>query len=388
MNKLCIQRILCSLSLLITITVYSSQKSNPISSLANAFSEEAQLMVGAPIVFVAQSLQTGTEMAIFSSSPKMRTLGIKAAQNRRRLIKENLKQKEMHAINGIYTDFNIPQEQQQKIALYTRQYKQFEKQWLSTDHENFNHDKDFPKDIMPILEKNNIKPSALQLCVASENKENIVATASMLYSTISHNRDGLKVEKVLTPPTIKIYPLFYQRMWLSPFRFLLRDNSKKATLIHETGHIKAHHHAKDYFIFKYLGVDGEKLQLNNNCEQFRIIHEEQTEIFSAIKHSEDASILRLNRFFFSYPETLGVAHYAQLAAIDDSHHLERHLKAQPIPMQKIALTQPKRSKAPAQEQPLEQNVNEQSTFALDEAIHMIANDAYDVIKRFKLNYFS
>jgi len=388
LNKLCIQPILYSLSLLVATTVYSSQKSNRISTLAKGLSEETQLMVGAPIIFAAQSLQTSTELAIFSSSPKMRELGIRIAQNRRALIKQNLKQKEKNAINGLYVDFNIPKEQQQKIALYTRQYIQFEKQWLSTDHENFNHHEDFPKEIMPILQKNNIKPSALQLSIAPKNRGNTIATASMLHSTISHNRDGLKVEKVLTPPTIKIYPFFHQLMWMGPLSFLLRDNDKKANLIHETGHIKAHHHAKANFLWKYLGIDGEKLQLNKNYEQLRIIHEEQTEIFSAIKDSDDASILRLNRFFFPYPETLGLAHYAQLAVIDDSHHLERHLKANPIPIQKVALVGPMQSKAPAQEECFEQDVNEPSTFSLEEALQMIANDAYDTIKGLKLNYFS
>ena len=352
MNKLRIKKTIFSLAFSISMTTYSMDALKSIKDVVLCISEATLYILGTPIISTAQSIQTYTELAIFSSSPKMRALGIKTVQNRRDLIKKNLKQKEKDAINALYVDFKITPEQQETIATITHQYKQFEKEWLASDHEKFHHDPHFPQEIFSILEKNNIKRSAMQLEFSSKDKDNITASVHMLCAKISQCDNFLKIEKVLTSPTITIYPFFYQRLWLNPFHFLFSTNAKKATLIHETGHIKTYHNAKQYFlrtsIMNYSHTNAESILNNENYKQLKIIHEQQAEIFSAIKDSDHASILRLDRQFNNYPQTLHLTHFTQLGAIDDSHHLERHLKARPIPIQKIDTLKTIKFNAPTQ----------------------------------------
>src|SRR5438132_1223128 len=145
-------------------------------------------------------------------------------------IKNNLEQDETKAINALAKDYEIADRQQKHIKQLINQYKKGGKWSLKQNRFYVLHDLSFPREIIPILEKNEIHPNQIVLRVSSVAKDNTIAAARAFvfedydFSRIIQNKP---CASVVYPPRVTLYPRHFDTS----------ENDQLATLIHEVGHI-------------------------------------------------------------------------------------------------------------------------------------------------------
>jgi hypothetical protein len=306
----------------------------PLHTLAYSMdiAEDITYLIGTPLITVAQCIKAHGELIAYTCLPHHRERAIQKIQQQRSRIEQELKQDEANAIKALYEDFNVPEQQQEMFGTLNHQYEQFEKQWLISPHDQFFHDENFPKEIFPILKRNGLQPSALDLEFSSEFS--CAAAIGIRFNT--HSDNYLMKQNVKKQPTIEINP---QPLPRHPLYLLYKTNVINAILIHEVGHLQSHHYAKKLFLISCIryctNAAQQEITNNKNYQRLKIIMEQQAEIFPAIKDHESASILQFYRSFDKYPNTLHLRHYAHLCTIDNGHRLERKLKDKRIPLQKI-----------------------------------------------------
>jgi hypothetical protein len=235
-------------------------------------------------------------------------------------IENNLKQDEINAINDIYKDFKVTNEHQQIINSNIMQYKQYEKEYLSLPHEETNNLDSVPE-ISSLLKQMSIHPHAVKVELStsphSKDKKAIASSQGLIIDYAIDN-NTLIVEKILSNPTITLYPIFLE----------LSDLGSIAALGHELGHLASQHTTtKDVLRIElnYLaGIEQKQIQNNRNYKKLVTIHERQAEILH--KNAEWASIMREDFSTTYYANQLFLRHYAQLTEIDELHKLKDKLK--------------------------------------------------------------
>lgn len=294
--------------------------------------EDITYLIGTPLITAAQYIKAHGELIAYTCLPHHRERAIQKIQQQRSRIEQELKQDEADAIKALYEDFNVPEQQQKMFDDLNYQYEQFEKKWLTSPHDQFFHDENFPKEIFPILKRNGLHPSALDLEFSSEIPS--AAAIGIRFNIASDNY--LMKQNVKKQPTIEINP---QPFPWHPFYLLYKTNAINALLIHEVGHLQSHHDVKKLFLINCIrhstNAAQQEITHNKNYQRLKIIMEQQAEIFPAIKDHENASILQFYRSFDKYPQALHLRHYAHLCTIDNGHRLEKKLIGKRIPLQKI-----------------------------------------------------
>lgn len=241
-------------------------------------------------------------------------------------IESNIRQDEKNTINALYREFNVLPEQQQKIETFANQFKQLEKEYMSHPHEETRSDAIIDGGpFMPALFKTcGIHPDGVKkeisLPPSTINQYAYALSRSIEAELTIDNDDNMTISKVLNPPTVAFYPLFFE----------LSKVSQNAILAHEYGHIAAQHElTKRGLIFgisNFTGTELEKIISNNNFNKLVTIYERQAEIL--YKDAQWAEIMRQGRSSDSgyYPNQLFLRHYAQLAEIDELHKLKDKIK--------------------------------------------------------------
>jgi hypothetical protein len=238
--------------------------------------------------------------------------------NRLAQIEKNIRQDEKNAINAIYDEFNISFENRQIIESCIHQFKQFEKEYMSCPHEETVTDAPLDPMYVTLFKKYNIHPNGINvITLASPATENKLrnASASGLKAEIVINDGNITVRKVLSPPTIKLYPRFFS---------LLSNIEQQSTIAHELCHLIEQHPATQnglcIGISHFTGKNSTEIVNNKKFQNLHIIWERQAEILH--KDAQWASIMREYRNGCHYAGHLFLGHYAQLAEIHALHELK------------------------------------------------------------------
>lgn len=236
-------------------------------------------------------------------------------------IKATLKGDEIKAINEIYKEFNVTNQDQQTINSVLSQYKEFQKQYLSQPRkQECDTLESTCPEILSFCKQVNIHLSAVELRVSNDDSS-LVAAASGLGANYQFENDMLIVGKndIFGYPTITLYPNFSN----------LSYHEGVATFGHELTHLALQHHEVDSILFmeiKYFtSTKNEDIKNSKNRKNLETIFERQAEILH--KDAEFVSKMRTKRKRGYYPDHLFLNHYAQLTEIDELHKLKEKLTA-------------------------------------------------------------
>lgn len=252
-------------------------------------------------------------------------------QHKLNQMEKNLRKDEANAIQDLATAYKITNEQFNTITSWANQYKKFEKEYMSQPQIETTHDEGFPSEIFPILEQNGIHPKGISLINSKQPDSNklTIASALPIDANIEINNDILIISKIITPPSITIYPKLLTNPALS--------KNKKAFFIHEATHLKEQHPTTQTLIkFGIYNFTNTEIQNHQYFKNLTTIHERQAEILPSLKGSENATIMRNCKSNEYYPTKLFLNHYAQLAEIDELHKLNARLtNYKPTPVQRV-----------------------------------------------------
>ncbi len=261
----------------------------------------------------------------------------KEIENQLAILHRNVKNSRDSITRDIAHDFKLNDRELEDFNSSLQLYKECATQSLQQklSHISVHQDKNFPEEIMPILEKNKVNSKALSLIVSETPNSSAQATAgSPDFKYFYRNKERIKLflttEDIESPSEITLYPGFFTQGLFSCFKntnFVKR--LQKPTLIHEMGHILEHHHLQNRFILHRInqltGTSFDAIEANSHYQESEKQHEREAEIFPALKCKDDATILRDYRRKHFYPKKLYGAHYVDLAFIDTLHKLDAKL---------------------------------------------------------------
>jgi hypothetical protein len=265
-------------------------------------------------------LMSGTILRLTRLTGK-KEIALQKINGRLAQIEYNLKKDEINAINGMYKEFEVTDEEQQTINSILGQYQDFQKQYLSQPHEKKEETLvGVSSEILSLCEQLNIHPTAVELRL-SDSASPLVAAAKGLAATYQFENDALMVNynDIVQHPSVTLYSNFFN----------LSYEMGVATFGHELTHLALQHHEKDSILhmeIKYLtGAKNEALAKSKNFKKLDTIYERQAEIL--LKDAQWASIMRSKRNKSYYADHLFLKHYAQLAEIDELHKLKEKINA-------------------------------------------------------------
>jgi excinuclease UvrABC ATPase subunit len=236
-------------------------------------------------------------------------------------ITENIQRDEINAINQIYKEFNITDEDQHTINSILSQYKELQKQYLSRPHEKqCDTLESTSSEIVSLCKQMNIHPTAVELKLShSPSPHGYVASTSGLGVNYQFENNTLIINKndIVHHPAITLYPQFCEVSY----------NEQLATFGHELAHLTSQHH-ESYNILameiKYCTeAHKEEIVNSKSFKNLDTIHERQAEIL--YKDATWAAIMRNQRNTSYYQNHLFLKHYAQLVEIDELYKLKNKL---------------------------------------------------------------
>lgn len=315
------------------MTKFTTKLKNTVQKTQWAVQEE----IYKPSVFLTNSVMfLGSNIAYgYYKLTKKSTCHKESIKNQLAIIKKDLEEDKINIIKDLVKDYNIPNEQQEQLALRIKKYKNFSTKWMSQQRfiSQFTkyHDKDFPLlDALPLLEKNNIDPDTIWLIQSQsphekdEEQETVTAGTAKSLSFKKYQYPNSESDyyylagDIDSPPNITLYSSALNETIL-----------KKATLIHEIGHITEHHGLERSIIAELIHrltkTKHQDIYSNKNYKRLKQQHEREAEILPALQDKNDASILRKKRQSTYYPQKLYGEHYLTLAFIDTLHKLDSKL---------------------------------------------------------------
>ncbi len=234
-------------------------------------------------------------------------------------IEKNLRNDEIKTVNAMYQEFNVDKDDQQTINQVVRQYKEFQKQYLSQSHKKDcdTLESSFPE-ILFFCKQINIHPSAVELRI-SNSPSSLVAEAIGLKAHYQFENDKLIVKDndIVGYPTVILYHNFFE----------LSYEQRIAVMGHELTHLALQHEETQNILgmeIKYFtGTKREEIINSKNWKKLETICERQAEVLH--KDAEWASIMKNKRHQGFYPDHLFLNHYAQLTEIDELHKLKEKI---------------------------------------------------------------
>jgi hypothetical protein len=331
MKKLILLPTLLSLTLSCTpLCGMVAKLTTTLKKAAQIIQHQTQELVYIPSVILTDSaILLGSNIANGYCKFKKNPLAYKKAiKNQLTIIKNDLEEDKRNIIRDLAKDYNITDEQLEKIIFRTEKYKTYATRWIKLAQlpAQFpkKHDYEFPlKEALPLLKKNNIDPDAIWLKYACDSRKFSGSAQSLSfnnYYNIDAKFNYYDIEKdISAPPVITIYAS-WEHMFL---------NGKTSTLIHEIGHEVEHHGLEKSLITTAIHTltkaKYDDIYANENYKRLTQQHEREAEILPALKCKKDASVLRKDRRWGSYPKMLYSEHYFTLALIDTLHKLNDRL---------------------------------------------------------------
>jgi len=321
MNKFIKNQIFLILAIIITAPA-------PIYGMMDTIKERLYKSIEKPMIYntgvytidkIAQ-LMSNT-IVLFTCITHKKENVLQKIDHRLAQIEKNLKDDEIKAIDAMYQEFNVDKNDQQTINSVIRQYKEFQKQYLSQSHkkECDTLESSFPE-ILFFCKQINIHPSAVELRV-SNSPSSLVAQAIGLKAHYQFENDKLIVEDndIIGYPTVILYHKFFE----------LPYEQRIAVMGHELTHLALQHEEMQNILgmeIKYFtGAKREEIINSKNWKKLEIICERQAEILH--KDAEWASIMKNKRNQGYYQDHLFLNHYAQLTEIDELHKLKEKINA-------------------------------------------------------------
>lgn len=318
-NKLSLKQTLYSLSLTLFVPAYG---------IMDVFKEKAYKAYENKMVYSAgvrsiDTIATALSRLLTYATYTTNTHALLEEKIKHRIvsIENKLKKAEEQCIKNLYKDFNISDERQIKIKTRTNLFKQFEKEYMSTFHEDITNDPNLVTEILPLLKALNIHPHGIKIEISSDPSPLLPlahATSQGLKARFSIINDALIIKEIISPTCITIHPRGLNQLKINP----------KSLLAHEIGHIAAQQHITVVEIIHGISIFANTTQehiiANKNFQQLVTIYEQQAEIL--YKNAHYASAIREYRATDYYPNQLFLGHYAQVVEIDELYKLTNQLK--------------------------------------------------------------
>jgi hypothetical protein len=167
-----------------------------------------------------------------------------------------------------------------------------------------------------LLQKNTINPHAIKLCFKKTEEPYTFAITSTNLA-LSYDDENIAL---LQQPFISQKVIIYEHISQESTAHQL------AFLAHEVEHLCQQHNITTLVIENYVQnhhIQLDALEKNNEFQHLLIIHEEQAEIFAALKDSKVAQALVDLRAIAFYPNHLYEAHYHDLVEINNLWKVEK-----------------------------------------------------------------
>jgi Peptidase family M48 len=321
MNKFLKNQIFLVLAIIITASA-------PLCGMMDTIKERLYKSIEKPMIYNA-GVYTIDKIAQLASNTIIRFICIthkkesvlQKIDHRLAQIEKNLKDDEIKSINAMYQEFNVDKDDQQTINSVVRQYKEFQKQYLSQSHkkECDTLESSLPE-ILFFCKQINIHPSAVELRI-SNLPNSLVAQTIGLRAHYQFENDKLIVEdnNIIGHPAIILHRNFFE----------LSYEQRIAVMGHELTHLALQHEEMHNILgmeIKYFtGAKKEEIINSKNWKKLGTICERQAEILH--KDAEWASIMKNTRNQGYYSDQLFLKHYAQLTEIDELHKLREEINA-------------------------------------------------------------
>lgn len=234
-------------------------------------------------------------------------------------IENNLKQDEINAINNMYKEFEVTDEEQQTISAIIKQYKEYQQQYLYQAHEKTTEIlAETSPEILSLCDQLNIHPTAIELRLADTSTSLAESTGLRVSYQLDDNNNLIMDDNIIGYPAIIFDPEFFTYPY----------EARIGTIAHELTHVALQHHAAQNILgmeIKYFtGAKTEDITGSKSWKNLETIYERQAEIL--LKDAEWASIMRNKRHNSYYNDHLFLGHYAQLTEIDELHKLKSKLQ--------------------------------------------------------------
>lgn len=226
--------------------------------------------------------------------------------------KSNLLKKEQEALFAIKNKFNINQIHWDNITHSIENLKTIYQEAMKNKSSVAQHSSLLPlnirNDVCKTLEDNGIDPQSINLIILQNKSDTLLARA---YTTISYNNtSGFKFD-----------PIYHvQNIEFSPAIFTECEKYQKSIYIHEIEHLIQHHNITclvlESYITQVMHISHHELQISHEYMALQKIHEEQADIFPALRSSEFAQCMLLKRSRHDHELDLSAKHYHTLLVIN------------------------------------------------------------------------
>lgn len=250
--------------------------------------------------------------------------------NELKKLQDNLIQEEQETLVSIKEKYGLDDNLWQKCLLDIEKLKKVFKNGMQQTRTDIIHDQQIPDEIMQslitLLKENNINPSSINICMASEedtaeNRGTVALARSALFLPTIDAHHSLVFSQNYSPSTIMLFPRAHN----------YSITEQIALCAHEVQHLVCLHSITTFVMAKYLehhcAIDEKDFEQSCEYQKLSQIHEAQADILSAINNPQVARCQKEFSKKYWYPNMLYEEHFYALSTIDMLWKLHDKLEA-------------------------------------------------------------